>query len=494
LSPAITELLKKEHPGMANTLRPEHRRVIAVLNLGVFLPLLDLTIVHLAINSLGSIFSASISHCQWVATGYALAAATVIPVCGWASNRFSGKTMWMTGQVVFLIGSVASAAAWSIQSLIAFRVVQGLGGGMLMPVMQTVLVRNVGQANVKPAMAALAVPSVLAPILGPVLGGLILRWASWEWLFLVNVPACMVAIIVAWRYLPQDVGVVGEPLDVRGLLLLSPGLALFVYGITSLGKSASLLDAGTLITLTGGTVLVGSFALHAACTASPLVDIGLFRNRNFNNSAGLLLFSSIAFFGGLVLLPLLFQQVGGFDTVRVGLLLGVQGIGALVSRCFLSSLTTKWGERRVACAAVLLSSAASMVFFFHPSEVPTAVLAVALLLRGAGLGLVTIMALSDAYKGLERDQIAHASTLTRITTQVGASFGTAGLCAALQCLRQASTATDPNGAAFGWTMLCLTVVTLVCFWPISRMGASPRGLGEKLNRPSRRTETSLSST
>jgi MFS family permease len=199
------------------------------------------------------------------------------------------------------------------------------------PVMQTVLVRNVGQQNAKSAMALMAIPSVIAPILGPVVGGLILQWAGWQWLFLVNIPACVVAISAAWRYLPRDAGQPGERLDVRGLLLLSPGMALLVYGISRLGESASLVDAGTLFAVIGGSGMVGGFILHAARTAaSSLVDLSLFRNRNFNCSVGLLLFSSIAFFGGLVLLPLLFQQVGGFDTVRVGLLLGAQGVGALV--------------------------------------------------------------------------------------------------------------------------------------------------------------------
>jgi EmrB/QacA subfamily drug resistance transporter len=209
-----------------------------VLVLGAITTLLDTTIVNVALEHLHQVFHASVADTQWVSSGYLLALAGVIPLTGWASERFSTRTVWMTAVGLFLGGSVLCGFAWSLQSLIGFRVLQGLGGGMVLPVTITILTQAAGPDRMSRAVAAIALPGQLAPILGPVIGGAIVDSVSWHWLFFVNVPICILALILAPKLLPADRRNRGQRLDVRGFLLLTPGLVSLAYGISEAGSAA----------------------------------------------------------------------------------------------------------------------------------------------------------------------------------------------------------------------------------------------------------------
>ena len=173
-------------------------------------------------------------------TAYTLALATVIPVTGWAADRFGTKRLYMASLTLFLVGSVLCGLAWDITALITFRVLQGLGGGMLMPLGMTILTRAAGPERVGRVMAVMGMPMLLGPIGGPILGGWLIEAASWHWIFFINVPIGIVALISAWRVLPKDKSQPSEAFDFVGMLLLSPGLALFLYGVSSIpGKARS---------------------------------------------------------------------------------------------------------------------------------------------------------------------------------------------------------------------------------------------------------------
>ncbi|MEU4836304.1 MFS transporter, partial [Streptosporangium sp. NPDC023615] len=217
---------------------PALRRIALAVVLGTIMTVLDATVVNVAVGVLGRELGGSLSTIQWVITGYVLALSVTIPLSGWAVERFGAKATWITSLSLFLAGSVLCGAAWSAGSLIAFRVVQGIGGGLLMPVAQTLLVRAAGPGRIGRVMALVSVPAMLAPILGPVAGGVILDRLPWRWLFLVNVPVCAVALVLAARLLPRD----GErpargwP-DLLGLALLSPGLAALIHGLSRTGEA-----------------------------------------------------------------------------------------------------------------------------------------------------------------------------------------------------------------------------------------------------------------
>ncbi len=192
---------------------------------GALAPLFDTTIVNVAVDTLGRDLHTSVTAIQWVVTGYLLALGMVIPLSGWSVARFGGKRMWMLGVALFLVGSVLSGAAWNISSLIAFRVLQGIGGGLMMPIVQTLIVQAAGGRRLGRLMAVVTTPALVGPILGPVLGGMIVGNLSWRWIFYFNVPICVAAPVLAWRGLPTVPPHGKQRLDVLGLILLPPALA-----------------------------------------------------------------------------------------------------------------------------------------------------------------------------------------------------------------------------------------------------------------------------
>src|SRR5215203_2333260 len=206
-------------------------RVAWVVVLGAIMSILDVTVVNVAINTLAREFETTLPTIQWVATGYTLALATVIPLTGWAADRFGTKRLYLTSITLFVLGSMLSGLAWSATSLIGFRVLQGFGGGMLMPLGMTILTQAAGPHRVGRVMAIIGVPMLLGPIFGPILGGWLVDDFSWRWIFFINLPIGIAALIASFRILARDVPQPGHRLDWLGLGLLSPGLALLIYGL-----------------------------------------------------------------------------------------------------------------------------------------------------------------------------------------------------------------------------------------------------------------------
>ncbi len=317
-------------------------RLAGILLVGVLAPLFDATIVNVALHTLGSELDASVSMIQWVVTGYLLALGMAIPLSGWGVARFGGKRTWMASLVLFLTGSVLAGAAWNVGSLIAFRILQGIGGGLMIPTMQTLMVRAAGGRNLGRVMAVASMPALVGPILGPVLGGLILGNLSWRWVFLFNVPVCLVALVLAWRAMPSDPPRGGQRLDALGLALLSPAVAALIYGLARVGPSGGFADASVVVPFAIGLGLLAAFIVHALGTrAEPIVDLRLFQVRSFWASTCLLFLAGLSLYGALLLLPLFYQQVRGEDVLAAGLLLVPQGIGALLVRVWAGELTDR---------------------------------------------------------------------------------------------------------------------------------------------------------
>lgn len=216
-------------------LDPAILKVALILVFGALAPLFDSTMINVAIRTLTSDLQSSVAVIQWVITGYVLTMGMAIPVSGWAVNRFGGKKVYMFSLAVFLGGSVLCSLAWNPGSLISFRLLQGVGAGILIPTLQTVLVQTAGGRNIGRIMSIISIPTLLGPILGPVLGGVIINSLGWRFIFYVNIPITLIAMLLAWRGIPAD-----EPsthkqtLDLTGLLLLSPAFAILIYGIAQI--------------------------------------------------------------------------------------------------------------------------------------------------------------------------------------------------------------------------------------------------------------------
>ena len=220
-----------------------------VVILGAIMSVLDTTIVNVALDTLAKDLNSTLDGIQWVVTGYMLALAAVIPVTGWAAARFGARRLYIVSLVLFTAGSALCGFAWSAESLIGARVLQGLGGGMLMPIGQMILVRAAGPQNMARVMSAIGVPIILAPVFGPTLGGLLVEHAGWQWIFFVNLPVGIAAVFAALRLLPRDVASPAKAgrLDATGLALVASGLVGITYGLAESGTAGSLLADAVLV-------------------------------------------------------------------------------------------------------------------------------------------------------------------------------------------------------------------------------------------------------
>jgi EmrB/QacA subfamily drug resistance transporter len=405
----------------------------AVVVLGAIMAILDATIVNVAIPTLAVDLHASISTIQWVATGYLLAFASAIPATGWASERFGAKRVWMGALVVFMTGSILAGLSWSVGSLIAFRVLQGFGGGAIMPVGQTILAQAAGPRRMGRVMSVVGVPMLLAPVFGPVVGGAIVDQASWRWIFFINLPIGLLALLFAQRLLPEAKPRLGLRLDALGLALLSPGIAIFVYGMATAGNAGGFGGTRAIAGIVGGVVLVALFALHARRRGSQaLLDLALFAQRGFATAAATTLLLGIALFGALILLPLYFQLVRGTTPFETGLLLVPQGLGAAVAMPFAGRLTDTVGARVVIPLGVVLALLGTAVYTQVGADTSYAVLAVALFVIGLGLGATIMPAMAVAYQSVSRDAVARATGALNMIQRIAASVGTALLAVVLQ--------------------------------------------------------------
>src|SRR3954454_17287311 len=409
-------------------------RLASVVVLGTIMSILDTTIVNVAIETLGRQLHSSLSSIQWVATGYLLALATVIPLTGWAMERFGGKRMWMISVTLFLAGSTLCGLAWSTESLVVFRVLQGFGGGMILPIGQAILARAAGPQRMGRVMSVIGVPTLLGPILGPVIGGLIIDNFSWRWIFFVNVPVGLVALTLAWRILPRaEVSRRGAVLDIRGLALLSPGLAFLVYGLSQVGMQGSFTDGHVLIGVGVGVLLLVAFGFHAVQRAErSLIDLSLFRDRAFAAASGTVFIFGVSLFGAMLILPLYYQVVRGASALDAGLLLAPQGLGAATMMPIAGRLTDKVGAGKIVPFGVIVAVLGTGAYTQLEADTSYWVLGVALYVRGLGLGSTMMPAMAAAYQTLDRAAVPRATSMINIIRTVGGSLGTAVLTVVLE--------------------------------------------------------------
>ncbi|MDJ1137475.1 DHA2 family efflux MFS transporter permease subunit [Streptomyces iconiensis] len=437
--------------------------VVGVMVLGGMMSYLDATIVNVGISTLGGEFDAPLATIEWVTTGYLLAVAFAIPLASWATVRFGAKRMWLLGLTLFLAGSALCALAWNAESLIAFRILQGLGGGMVDPIMMTVVARAAGPKRIGRVMGLISIPITLGPVVGPLIGGVLLEQLSWQWLFLVNLPFALAAILLALRVLPADPPRDGtpEPLDILGVLLLCPGFAALVFALSQAG-AGGFGSPQVIAGLAGGLLLFTGYAFHALRTAkTPLLDLRLFSSKGFTASVTTMFLLGGGLFSLLFLLPLYYQDVHGRSVLESGLLLAPLGLGTLIGMPVAGKLADTYGARRLVPTGAVLIAAGSLVFTQSGPDTSQLPLTLAQLAAGFGMGLVGAPTMGSAYRTVPSDAVGGATGAIFILNQIGASLGIAVIVLILQ---GNGTHTAPTvqsfGNAFWWPFAAAAVVFL----------------------------------
>ena len=416
-----------------NPLRdPVLRRLAVVVILGAVMSILDSTIVNVAIETLGRDFHTSVSTIQWVTTGYLLALAIVIPMSGWTVERFGPKRMWLISLTLFTLGSALCGLSWSTGSLIFFRILQGLGGGMIMPIGQTIMARAAGPQRMGRVMSILGLPTLVAPILGPVVGGLIVSNVTWRWIFFVNVPIGIVAAVLSVRFLVRDKHQDAGRFDVAGLLLLSPGLAGLVYGLSEAGSGSGFGSTTVVVSIAAGALLTAAFVVRSLRIDRPLLDMHLFRDRAFAVANVLIFVFGAALYAAMILLPVYYQVVRGESALGAGLLMAPQGVGAMLTMPIGGRLTDKFGARVIVPVGMAVFLGATIVYTGIGASTSYAWLSLWLFVRGMGMGWTMMPAMAAAYSGLSRAVVPRATTTINILMRVGGAFGTALVAVVLQ--------------------------------------------------------------
>jgi EmrB/QacA subfamily drug resistance transporter len=466
-------------PEAPGTLPPETRRALTALIIGGVAAVLDTTIVSIALHTLVGALHSTVSQIQWVSTGYLLALGVVIPVVGWAQARFGGKRLWMAALTIFVAGSVLCSVAWNADSLIAFRVLQGAGAGMIFPLMMTLAMRAArsvtgGGGSLGRVTATVSLPIALGPILGPVLGGVILNSLSWRWLFLINVPICAVGLFLAWRSLPADAPAAGGArprFDLVGLLLVAPGMVGVLLGLSNVATDGGFGHRDVLLPLIIGLALVAAFAVWALrrtsagqAAGSALVNVRLLRVRSVGVSSAALFLTGACLYGAMLLLPLYYQELRGYGVLDAALLLIPQGVGSLLTRTVAGRLTDRIGARAVGVAGFALTALATVPFALAGPHTSIWWLGAVQLVRGLGLGTVLIPVMTVAFVDIDPADMADASMITRISQQVGGSFGVAIAAVVLESAATSSHSLAHGfGQAFWWTVGFTVVAALASF-------------------------------
>lgn len=455
-------------------LDPALVKTALILIVGAMAVIFDTTIVSVALHTLAGKLDTSVATVQWVTTGYLLALGIAVPLSTWGLARFGGKRLWIFSLAVFLVGSIGASLAWNIGALIGWRVVQGLGGGLMLPLMTTLIFQAAGGKSLGRLVTYIALPALLGPILGPVIGGAILTHLDWRFMFWVNVPFCVVGIVLAWRHLhldpparPGTAAAADRPkLDLLGLVLAAPGTSLVLLGLANAGTAAGFGHPNVVIPLIAGVALLAAFTGYALRARRPLVEIRLLARRSVASSSSVLFFSGFALYGAMLLLPLYYQQVRGSSALAAGIMLVPQGIGTIASRLVVGSNIDRVGSRLIAAAGFVVVAAATVPFALAGPHTNEWQLAGWLVLRGFGLGAVTMPVMVAGYIGLDKREIPHSSVLTRTAQQIGGSFGTAVLAVILEGALAAHPAA-PNHAfqqAFWWSVGFSLVAVLLSLW------------------------------
>ncbi|MBY0219209.1 MDR family MFS transporter [Paenibacillus illinoisensis] len=395
--------------------------------LGAIAPMLDSTMVNIAIDKLTHDFSTTLDIIQWAITGYVLALAVAVPVSGWLMNKFNGKKIFIGAVIAFGVISVLVGVSWDIFSFIFFRLLQGFSAGVITTLMFTLLVKTAGQENLGRVMAIVSTPMIFGPILGPVIGGVIVQGASWRWIFYINVFIVLIAAPLMMKKVPHF-----EPfnkdsrLDLFGIINLSLMSASLIYGITKAADHASFNNSETIVWVGLGLVLAFIYFVYNLIRKNQTVlPLNLFAHKSFTASSIGLFLTNAAIMGPMLILPLYFQNFRHFTATEAAIALIPQGIGMLITRPLIGKMIDKIGPKYVVMVSLVLSLIGSVPLIFITDKTSMFWITIILFIRGASVGGISLPLTSDAYTGLDTKQLPEAGVGMNIIENLGSSFGSA---------------------------------------------------------------------
>ncbi|WP_407857453.1 MDR family MFS transporter [Enterococcus hailinensis] len=452
----------------SNKLPKEVLSAAWAIALGAIAPMLDSTMVNIAIDQLTKTFQTDLAMIQWAITGYVLAMAMAVPIAGWLMNHFNGKKIFIGAVILFGITSILAGISWNVTSFIVFRLLQGFSAGIITPLMSTLLVKTAGPENVGRVMAIVSTPMIFGPILGPVLGGFIVQAASWRWIFFINVFIILIAAPLMAKTLPKfDPFNRKSKLDIFGIADLSIMSAALIYGISKAADHATFKNSESLLWTGIGIICLvvyifyDRFKRHA--TVLPLT---IFSHRSFKASSIGLFFANIAIMGPMLILPLFFQNFRHFSAMEAAIAMIPQGVGMLITRPLIGKMIDKLGAKYVVIVSLIISLIGTIPLVFVTNTTSMVWIALILFIRGTSFGGINLPLTSDAYTGLEDEELPDAGVGINIIENLGSSFGSAMIATVVATVLQGAQPTITHQlAAYHAGFLVSVIVLALIFIP-----------------------------
>ncbi len=413
---------------------------MSVIMLGTIMVVLDTTIVNVALPQIALALDAG-SGVEWIVSAYLLAVAVSLPATSWIAGRFGHKRVYLLALAAFTLASLACAASPSLPVLIGFRVLQGLGGGALMPVGMAMVLKMFPRERHGRAIGIWGIAAMAAPAIGPTLGGWLVTSVNWHWLFLINVPIGAVGLIAGLRLLPE---VPRDPVgrfDLPGFVFGSAGLALLVLGLSEANEWGWTAPA-TIGCIIGGAASMAAFVVHELRTPDPMLEMRMFRSAPFSMAFGITFFVVLAQYARLVFVPLDLESVRGYSALAVGLMLAPAGLATAVGMNTGGRLTDRIGPKAPMIAGTSLMAVALLALATFGLRQPLWLLGLLLVVQGFGMGLHAAPATVTAMNTLEPELLGQGSTMRTLVSQVAGAVSVAALSAVLAV----ATPADPTPA------------------------------------------------
>lgn len=397
---------------------------LIVLILGTFLAILDNSLMNVALPKLISVFGVSQKDIEWVVTGYMLASAVVVPMGGFFADRFGYKTTFLTTVAFFVVGSILCGMAWSNASLIVFRIIQGLGGGFIMPVGMAMLYQIMPRDKVQVALGIWGISAMAAPAMGPTLSGYLVDHFSWRYLFYINVPIGIVTVVLGYIILKETPKRTGLKFDITGSIL-----SMIFFGTLLLALADGQTDGWTSLYIVSlFFIAFFSFLLLLWVELgkdNPIMDFRLFKNPIFSISTVASSFVMIALQGGIYLMPIFLQNVQGLTPMQTGLVMMPQSIAMAFMMPISGKLVTKFGVLPLGVIGLTIIGVTTMELHVLSMDTSTHWISMLLVVRGIGIGLCMMPLSSAAMNTMPNHLIGRASSVSNVTRNVMASFGIA---------------------------------------------------------------------
>lgn len=429
--------------------RPDQRWAVSITFVAaMFVSLLDMTIVNVALPALADEFGVGTDEIEWVVVGYLLSLAVFMPASGWIANRFGAKRTFLAALGLFTAASALCGMAGSLGQLVGFRVLQGVGGGLIVPVGTAMLFRAFPPADRARAARILVAPTALAPATGPVLGGVLVDHLSWHWIFLVNVPLGIAAVVFGWAFLDEHRAEEPGRFDVPGFVLSGAGLALVLYALDQ-GASNGWGTGRVVVSGIVGVAALAALVVVELRRDDPMLDLRLLGNRIFRTVNAAMVAAWAMFLGVLFVMPLFLQQLRGLSATQSGLTTFTEAIGVIVTSQIAARLYPRVGPRRLMVFGLLVTSAVTLGFTTIDLDTSGWVLRIGMFALGLGMGFMIMAQQAAAFAQITSADMSHASAIYSMVRQVAGAFGVAVLATVLTTVLPAAGSAAPPADQLG---------------------------------------------